>query len=80
MFKRYALLLGLAALSLGSCQSNRLALAAHLSPLPTAASNDTTATAVVLMHDSQSPEPTAVTVSASEAEATSAKRLPGRRR
>ncbi|WP_345227521.1 hypothetical protein [Hymenobacter koreensis] len=72
MLTRFACALGLLALSLTGCQSSKTAFKG---PQATAEAE----TLVVLMHDSQSPEPTAVTVSASEAEATSAKRVSGRR-
>lgn len=55
---RYLLLLCVSAASLASCQSSKTAFL-RPSASPTAGSQ-----AVVLMHDSQGPEPTAVTLSA----------------
>ncbi|QIX61282.1 hypothetical protein FY528_03555 [Hymenobacter lutimineralis] len=55
---RYLLLLCVSAVSLASCQSSKTALQ-HRSTQPR-----TNEQAVVLMHDSQGPEPTSVLLSA----------------
>ncbi|UYZ58119.1 hypothetical protein [Hymenobacter latericus] len=78
MLARYALLLGISALGLASCQTSRSAFGPHAAPA--VAMLDTDSTRVVLMHDSQSPEPTRVVVPATDAEAPAAPRAKGNRR
>ncbi|KUG07940.1 hypothetical protein [Solirubrum puertoriconensis] len=73
MLARYTLLFGIAALSLASCKTSRSAFGSHAAPA--VAMLDTDSTRVVLMHDSQSPEPTRVVVPASEAAAPAAPRV-----
>ncbi|GAB3829398.1 hypothetical protein [Hymenobacter jeollabukensis] len=79
MLTRYTLLFAVAALSLASCQTTKSAVTAPRWEFTTVAATDSTE-AVVLMHDSQSPEPTRAVVSMREARALSAERAGANRR
>ncbi|AYA37748.1 hypothetical protein D3Y59_12235 [Hymenobacter oligotrophus] len=67
----------MSALGLASCQTSRSAFGSHASPAVAMLPADSTR--VVLMHDSQSPEPTRVVVPASEVEAPAAPRAKSNR-